>query len=350
MAAVPRAVGTEDARMAKRDIIAIGGSAGSTEPLKQLLSGLPEDFPGSVFVTTHLPSTHESYLPELLGGRTKIPVGAAVDGQPIETGHVYLAASDRHLLLIDHTLRLGLGPRENMSRPSIDPMFRSAALAFGSRAVGVVLSGMLNDGASGLYAIKQAGGTAIVQHPLDARSGEMPRAAMEATEVDFVAGAADLAEIVVRVASSDAGPSQPTPDGLALEIDIAVGGRPGSELLRSIADPAPITCPDCGGVLSEVRDQRPLRYRCQIGHAYSAEELAARDESVDEAIRIALRVMEERVELVERMARDARATGRRAVAELYDQRATEYRRYAATLREAAVLSLRVGLEAREEPI
>jgi two-component system chemotaxis response regulator CheB len=335
--------------MPKRDIIAIGGSAGSTDPLKQLLAGLPADFPASLFVTTHIPSTHHSYLPEVLGSHSKLPVREAVDGQPIERGHVYLPASDRHLLLVDHTLRLGLGPRENMSRPSIDPMFRSAALAYGSRTVGVILSGMLNDGASGLYAIKQVDGTAVVQHPLDCRAADMPRAALEATDVDYVAPAAELSTLLIDIADLDAAPRRPPPEELEIEVEIAAGRRLGPDLLRRLADPAPITCPDCGGVLSEVRGQRPLRYRCQIGHAYSAEELAAHDEKVDEAIRIALRVMEERVELVERMGRDARQTGRRALAELYEQRAIEYQRYAETLREAAVLSLRMGREAWEEP-
>lgn len=327
--------------MAKRDIFVVGGSAGSSGPLRELITALPRDFPGSVFVTTHLPSTHESYLPELLAQASKIPVRAAVDGQPIEAGRVYMAARDRHLLLIDSTLRMGYGPRENMSRPSIDPMFRSAALSYGPRAVGVVLSGMLNDGASGLYAIKQAGGTAIVQHPVDALEPDMPRAALEAVDADYVAPAADLAALFSQVAQQDAGPASPPSDNLVFEVEVAAGARRGPELLRNIADPSAITCPDCGGVLSEVRQQHPLRYRCQIGHAYTAEQLVSDSDRVEEAIRIALRVMEERLELVDRMARDARATGRLAVAELYEQRAVEYRRYAATLRGAAILSLRM---------
>jgi two-component system chemotaxis response regulator CheB len=131
-------------------------------------------------------------------------------------------------------------------------------------------------------------------------------------------------------------------------VEIAAGTRLGSDVLQRFAEPAALTCPDCGGVLSEVRAQQPLRFRCQIGHAYTAEELAGRTETVDEAIRIALRIMEERAELVSRMARDARATGRKAVAELYEERAAEYRRYATTLREAAILSLRMARSAGDD--
>ena len=135
-----------------------------------------------------------------------------------------------------------------------------------------------------------------------------------------------------------------------MEVEIAAGARLGSDNLRRLADPSALNCPDCQGVLSEVRGQRPLRFRCQIGHASTAEVLAARIERVDEAVRVAMRVMEERVTLVERMATDARETGRSAVAELYEARAEEYRRYAMTLREAATLSVRMGRASREQEI
>ena len=336
--------------MAKRDIIAIGGSAGSGAVLKRIVSELPADFPASVFVSTHVPTNSSSYLADALASSSALPVAQALDGQPVEPARIYVAAPDRHLLLIDGTIRLGEGPRENLARPSIDPLFRSAALSYGSRAVGVVLTGMLNDGAAGLHAIKSMGGTAVVQHPIDAEADQMPLAALEATEVDHVASAGDLARVITEVASSNAGPALHPPESLLLEVEIAAGGRVGSDTLRQLADPSALSCPDCHGVLSEVRDQRPLRYRCQIGHAYTAELLASHIEEVDEAVRVAMRVMEERVTLVERMAKDARDTGRSAVAELYEARGQEYRRYATTLREAAVLSVRMGRAPREQQI
>jgi two-component system chemotaxis response regulator CheB len=336
--------------MAKRDIFVVGGSAGSGAVLKELVAGLPGDFPGSVFISTHVPSTHPSHLTEMLAARSALPVVRAVDGQPIEQGHVYVATPDRHLLLLDRTIRLGGGPRENMVRPSIDPMFRSAALSYGPRAVGVILTGMLNDGASGLFAIKRAGGVAVVQHPLDATENEMPRAALEAVDADHVVPATELPGLMTQIAGTEAGPARPAPDSLLFEVEVAAGARLGSAMLRRFAEPAALTCPDCQGVLSEVIDERPLRYRCQTGHAYTAEELVAHHELLDEAVRIAMRVMEERVELVDRMSRDARASGRRAVAELYESRAEEYRRYAVVLREAALLSMRTGRDAGDDPL
>ncbi len=328
--------------VAKKDIITIGGSAGSSVALKRLLHDLPRDLPASIFVSTHIPAHGVNLLAEVLSGSATLPVTRALDGQPIERGHVYVAAPDRHLLLVDGTMRLGEGPRENMARPSIDPLFRSAALSYGPRVVGVVLSGMLNDGASGLHAIKSCGGTTVVQHPLDAESDQMPLSALEATEVDHVAPAADLGRLLAAIARSDAGTGVVPPDDLRLEVEIAAGARLGSHNLRQLANPSALSCPECHGVLSEMKDAHPLRYRCQIGHAHTAETLAANIDEVDEAIRVAMRVMEERVTLVERMAIDARQTGRAAVAELYEARAIEYRRYAGTLRDAAITSMRLG--------
>lgn len=303
------------------------------------MSDLPKDFPGSIFIATHVPTNSSGYLADALASASPLPVSPAVDGQPVEKGRVYTAVPDRHLLLVDGIMRLGEGPRENMTRPAIDPLFRSAALAYGPRVVGVILSGLLNDGASGLSAIKQCGGTAVVQHPLDAHADEMPLAALEAVQADDVAPADQIGRLLAALAKNDAGQATKCPDNLLLEVEIAAGARLGSAALRKIADPSPLSCPDCHGVLSEVRDGHPLRFRCQIGHAYTAEVLAAHTEEVNDAMRVALRIMEERVTLVTRMAEDARAAGREAVAELYEARAAEYTRYANVLRDAAVAAL-----------
>jgi two-component system, chemotaxis family, protein-glutamate methylesterase/glutaminase len=336
--------------VAKKDIIVIGGSAGSHSVLRQITSDLPADISASIFIATHVPMGSAGYLAQALSSASKLPVSRATDGQPVERGHIYTAVPDRHLLLVDGIMRLGDGPRENMTRPAIDPLFRSAALAYGPRTVGVVLSGMLNDGASGLAAIKACGGTAVVQHPLDAQADQMPLAALEAVTPDAVAPAGEIGRLLAEIAGHDAGNEVRPPDSLALEVEIAGGARLGSQALRTIAEPTALSCPDCQGVLSEVREGKPLRFRCQIGHAMTAEVLASRTENVDEAMRLALRIMEERVTLVTRMAQDARATGRGAVAELYEARAQEYSGYAAVLREAASASVREkGSDRPDEP-
>lgn len=319
----------------------IGGSAGSNAALKALLAGLPADMPASLFVATHVPAS-SGYLAAALARTSPIPVVAASDGLPIERNRIYVAVPDHHLLVMDGTIRLGDGPRENMTRPAIDPLFRSAALSYGPRVIGVVLSGMLNDGASGLWAVKACGGTAVVQHPVDATADQMPLAALEAVDADYVAPADELARVLTEIVGRDAGDPATCPDTIELEVRIAAGARLGSDGLRQLADPSALSCPDCQGVLSEMRDGKPLRYRCQIGHAMTAEVLASRRDRVDEALQVAMRMMEERVTLVTRMAVDARRSGRNAVAELYEERAEEYGRYALTLREAVNASVRDG--------
>lgn len=326
--------------MANRDIIVIGGSSGATAPLKAILNALSADLPAAVFIVVHIPARSLGLLASVTSAASHMPVHAAVDGMVIRSGNIYLGVPDHHLILAEGHMRLGRGPRENMARPSIDPLFRSAAAAYGSRVVGVLLSGLLNDGVSGLEAIKLCGGLTLVQDPDDAIADEMPRSALSAMEIDLTLPAARIGDILSELVRDLPGPSHPAPPELRLEIDIAAGERIDSDVLRRLADPAPLSCPQCGGVLSTARTGKSLRFRCQVGHAFTAEVLAKEQEtSVDEALRVALRIIEERAELVRRMAEDGRRSGRVAVSEMYDERAAEYRRYADTIRKAILHTL-----------
>jgi two-component system chemotaxis response regulator CheB len=326
--------------MGNRDIIVIGGSSGATAPLRTILGALPEDLPAAVFIVLHIPARSLGILATVASAAGRLPVHPATDGIPITPGNVYLGVPDHHLIVAGGHIRLGRGPRENMARPAIDPLFRSAAASYGSRVIGVVLSGFLNDGASGLEAIKRCGGVAVVQDPADAIADEMPRSALNAVTVDLSVPSARIGDVLSDLAREPAGPNVPIPPEIRLEVDIAAGERVDSEVLRRIADPAALTCPNCSGVLSAIRGAKPLRFRCQVGHGMTAEILAKEQENaVDEALRVALRVIEERAELVARLADDARNSGRRAVAEMYDERAIEYRSYADTIRRAVLLSL-----------
>ena len=326
--------------MGNRDIIAIGGSSGATAPLKTILGALPSDLPAAVFVVLHIPARSLGILATVTQAASHLPVRAAVDGMPIEPGHIYLGVPDRHLLLGDGYIRLGRGPRENMARPAIDALFNSAAAAYGSRVVGVLLSGLLNDGAAGLSAVKRCGGLALVQDPQEAIADEMPLAGLRATTADLVGLSTRIGDVLSELVREPAGPRLPIPPEIRLEVDIAAGERIDSDILRNVADAVPLTCPDCGGVMSRMRGPGPLRFRCQVGHAASAEVLAKQKEgAVDEALRVALRVIEERAELVARMAEDGRNSGRSAVAEMYGERSEEYRRYADTIRRAVLMSM-----------
>jgi len=326
--------------MDNRDIIVIGGSSGSAAPLKQILSRLPADLPAAVFVVVHIPAQGAGILATLARAAGPLPVVQAESGMIIRNGQVYLAAPDHHLLVFESHIMLGRGPRENMVRPAIDPLFRSAALQYGPRVIGVVLSGLLSDGAAGLNAVKRCGGVALVQDPSDAIADEMPLRALETTTVDLCVPAARLGDVLSDLARETAGAVLPVPPEIRLEVEIAAGDRIGSDKLTGIAEPAPLTCPSCGGVLSMVKIGHPLRFRCQVGHAYTADALAREQEGrVDEAMRIALRIIEERAELVHRMAENGRQSGRVAVARMYEVRAAEYREYADMIRRVMLQSL-----------
>jgi two-component system chemotaxis response regulator CheB len=335
--------------MSNRDIVVIGGSAGATGPLKSILGALPADFGAAVFIVIHIPARSLGMLATVTAANTRLPVHTAIDGMTFEPGHIYLAAPDHHLILADGHIHLGRGPRENMARPAIDPLFRSAAVAYGPRVIGVVLSGLLNDGASGLHAIKLCGGVAVVQDPTDAVADEMPRSAMDAVEVDLAVPAARMGDVLSDLVRHPAGVAVPVPPEIKLEVDIAAGERIGTPSVKKIGHPAALTCPQCGGVLDAIDGGKPLRFRCQVGHSFTADVLAKEQEgAVDEALRVALRIIEERAELVGRMAEDARRTGRRSVAQMYDERAAEYRDHVETIRRAVLLSLPEPSAAKEQ--
>jgi len=322
--------------MSEGRVIAIGGSTGSISALKQILPRLPAGLPAPVFVVVHVGAEGRNLLAGILDACGPLTVSTAKDGEHPEQAHVYVAPAGRHLLLVDGEIRLGRGPRENMARPAVDALFRSVAASYGPRAIGLVLSGHLNDGAAGLAAIAQCGGLTAVQSPADAEAPDMPRGALEAGDIDYRAPLADLANLMVALAKEPPGPEFPTPRALELEIEIALGRPSQTGVIDEIADVAPLSCPECGGTLSQLKEA-PLRYRCQIGHAYSAKTLAhEQNGSLDEALGVALRIVEERAVLADRMARDAEASGRAWSMENYASKAAEFRRSADVLRSAAI--------------
>jgi two-component system chemotaxis response regulator CheB len=335
--------------LAKRDIIGIGGSTGASDVLKQILASIAASSQASIFVTTHLPHHGPHFLQEVLQRISVLPVDIARDGEPVRPGRVVVAAPDRHLLVTDDGIVLGSGPRENLTRPSIDPMLRTLALTYGPRVIGVIVSGSLNDGAAGLRAVADCGGLTVVQDPKDARVDEMPRAAIAAVGRCHVTPAEAMGRLLSGLSETDAPASGRCPDHLRLEAEIAAGFALGSEAPQCFADPVALTCPTRSGVLSQAHRARPLRFRCRVGHAFTAEVLFDEQQAaVEEALRVALRVMEDRALLVRTMAADAAAAGRAFVAELYQAREVEYAAYAETLRRAVLIGMRANASIEAE--
>mgnify|MGYP001049595516 CR=1 FL=1 len=323
--------------MANRDLVVIGGSAGSFPPLRALLRSFPADLPAAIAVVIHVPHDSIGVLTAVSPAGCELPVVHVEQGSTIDRGVVYVAPPNHHLLVRDGHFVLGNGPRENLARPAIDPLFRSAALEWGPRAIGVILSGRLDDGAAGLASIKDAGGAAVVQSPRDARVSEMPLAALRSTPVDVSADAADLGPAIERLVREPPGAAHTVSDRLAFEVAIAMGGEIPPEFMKRFTKPQLLTCPDCGGVMSQVESSGPLRFRCRVGHAMTGGALLSKQEGdVDEAVRVALRIIEERAELIARMGREAAEVGRPNMADLYERRSLEYHRQAETLRRALV--------------
>jgi two-component system chemotaxis response regulator CheB len=306
--------------MPKRDIIVVGASTGGIEVLQTILGSLPWDFAGALFIVLHTSQDSPGLLPEILNRHSKLPVLYAVHNAPILPARVYIAPSgQRHMVLDRGAVRLVPGPRENRSRPAIDALFRSASLAYGSEVIGVVLTGNLDDGSSGLAQIKSRGGMAIVQDPEEAMAPSMPESAIEMGEIDFILPVAEIGPKLIELVSSEAA-AQLRP--------ISTGERNMSPSGQAYS------CPECGGVLQEVQEGRMLRFKCRVGHLYSPDSLMAdQTEAVERALWAAIRSMEEQAEFARRLAESSREKKRGRLARRFAEKADASREYADTLRD-----------------
>jgi two-component system chemotaxis response regulator CheB len=300
-------------------VVVVGASSGGLDPLIQLVGGLPADLPAAVFVVVHVRPDVPSHLPAILNRAGCMPAAHAVDGEPIRRGRIYVAPPGFHTYVDRGHIRVARGPQENSSRPAIDPLFRTAAHHYGTRVVGVVLSGALDDGSAGLQAIKNSGGCAIVQDPCDAEFPDMPANACERTDVDYSLPAHELAARVVDIVTGDG-----TSDILPVEVPLetAEEAPTGERALRSedLGPPSGFTCPDCHGAFWEIADGETVRYRCRVEHASEDAMVKAQTDSVERALWAALRSLEERAALIQRLADNARRRGHAGVAALFDAR------------------------------
>lgn len=280
-----------------RDIVVVGGSAGSLNAMINMVEGLPADYRGSIFIVSHI-GANPSQLPQLLTEAGRMLATHPRHGERISPGRIYVAPPDRHLLIADHQVLLSSLPREHFTRPAVDPLFRSAVRSFGGRVVGVVLSGTGSDGAAGLAGIRKAGGLAVVQEPADAPFPEMPETALRAVTADYVAPGPALGSLLAKLAATPVAiaPAPPAAQPIAA---------------MELEQPHALTCPECGGAVHEVGGTGILSYRCHTGHRFSADELLVRQvNDVERALMVAVRVLSERTALCRRMMNEAKAAGR----------------------------------------
>lgn len=338
--------------MAKRDIVVIGSSAGGVYALQELVGHLPADFSGSVFIVQHLAPYATSLLPAILSRCGPLEVRHPYDGERIQPGHVYIAPPDHHLLIEKGNeqestgqpdsgqgqILVRKGPKENRFRPSIDALFRSAAYSFGSRVIGVVLTGLLNDGTSGMWTVNRLGGVSVVQKPDDALYASMPESVLEFVDVNYVVPLADIALLLSQLTQETA-PEQPNllldtlPDSfpeasemnrIKTEIDSAAQISPFERGIMTMGDLTPLTCPECSGSLVSFREGRLIRYRCHTGHSYTASTLLADvTKSIEDTMWKSVRGLEESIMLLDQAADELTKAGQLEAAARYRTQAAE---------------------------
>lgn len=304
-------------------VVAVGASAGGVEALSRFAAGLSADVPFAYLVTLHMPAGAPSVLARILDRSGPLPAVAARHGAPLEAGTIYVARPDRHLLVDDHRVVLSQGPTENGHRPAINALFRSVALTFGPRAVGVLLSGVLDDGVLGLAAIRSRGGTTIGQSLEDALFPAMPNNALEAGVLDRQASAAEMGALLKELSYRKIEePDMEHDAAMELENRIAMMSRFATDFdTEQLGAPSGFTCPDCNGSLVSISDGN---FRCQVGHAWTAEALLnARDQELEGALWVAVRSLQEKVRLSRELARKA---GRGPLFERYTRIAEETER------------------------
>ena len=328
--------------MANFDIVVIGASAGGVGSLQRVVEHIPHDFPAAIFVALHLPDGIRSMLPQILERAGNLPTGHARNDDPIRPGRIYVAPAGFHVTVTRGRVAVTRGAREHGHRPAIDPLFRSAAVAYGRRAIGVILSGSLDDGTLGLREIKRAGGLAIVQDPSDTEWPSMPLSALHHVDVDYTVPAVQIGTLLQQVVMT-------APVRSATDMPDREQNRAGEELRELTmhederdhpGEPSPYSCPECGGVLWELQDGELIRFRCRVGHAYTSETLTAEQaRTVEHALWSALRALEEQAAVRHRIGKRAMLRGKQALAERYWARARQLDQQAQQIRNLVLTGL-----------
>jgi len=286
-----------------RDVIVIGTAAGGLEALDQLIGQLPTDLPASIVIVQHMdPGNSGEPLLRRLGRHQAFHPKLAEDGERLKPTRIYIAPPDNHLLIKKGKMLVTKGAAENRHRPGIDPLFRSAAVSYGSRVIAVVLTGMMDDGTAGFIAVKRCGGVTVVQDPRDAAYSGMPLSALDNANVDYCVSLAEMGPLLTTLVSNPHGKSKAVPDDVRTEAVIAERVLSDISQVNGLGEQVPYNCPGCGGVLWKIDGAGEKRYRCHTGHSYSGLSLlASQSEKIEEMLWISLRMFEERKNLLTSM-------------------------------------------------
>ncbi|MCY7350138.1 MAG: chemotaxis protein CheB [Cytophagaceae bacterium] len=339
--------------MPKRDIVVIGSSAGGVYALKDLVSQLPADFNASIFVVQHVAANTPSLLPGILSRSGPLPAVHPHDGDAFEPGHIYLAPPNHHLILDHGRVLVRKGPKENRFRPSIDALFRSAAYTYGSRVIGVILTGLLNDGTSGMWTVKRLNGVSIVQSPDDALYADMPLNVMEYVDVDHTIPLAELGPLLCRLIDEPA-PEQhqlspEETERIEIEVRTAAQHNAFEMGILNLGQLTQLTCPECHGAISAIQEGTLVRYRCHTGHAFTASSLLSEvSKSVEDSFWKVLRGLEESTILLGQMGDKFKKEGKLEAADQFIEQARKTRQQSQVILDLVFQHERVSEDARLE--
>lgn len=307
----------------------IGGSAGAMEAVATLLSSLPDNFPAALCIVLHQGSRLEggAALLRKIRDLTSLDGRLAEDGAALLPGRFYLCPPDMHLMITSHRLHLSRGVRVNHVRPAIDLAFRSAAVNYSNACIGVLLSGLLDDGVAGLSAIHRCGGLTVVQDPKEALYSEMPENAIATLVPDHVVTGNEMGPLLAQLVTQRLSEARPIPPEIMLEHQFDVDSGDDFDSMNRLGSLTALSCPDCGGPLWEISDKGPVRYRCHIGHSMTGRGLlVGQERHVEGALWTAVRVLEEKLRAQDRLARSEGTAGRQYAAQRFADSAAETRK------------------------
>jgi two-component system chemotaxis response regulator CheB len=296
------------------NIVVVGTSAGGFSAASKLLANFPDNINAAVFLVIHVSkNSMTQIIVNHIQKHTELICRVAIDGEQIKNGVVYLAPADNHMLIDDDKILVQKGAYENHFRPSIDVLFRSAAANYGSCVTGVILTGMLDDGTSGMYAIKKSGGICIVQDPQEAEFPTMPETVLRNLEVDYTLPVAEIGYVIADLLLDRACIPEEIPKEVTFEAEITK--RMSSEIvnLTPLGEGTMFTCPDCGGVIRKIYDDAITRYRCFTGHTFTEASLMENQvRKLEESLWTAVRMMEERKHLLRGLGEESDTASERA--------------------------------------
>ncbi len=321
-------------RSAVRNVIVIGASAGGIPAVKEVIAHLDHEMDLAVIVVIHVSrKSNAQHIANTFQKNSDLKCGVARNEMPLQKGHLYVAPPEHQLMVKDDRLLLTNGPHENKYRPSIDVLFRSAAVHYRNRAIGIILSGLFDDGTSGMYTINRCGGTCIIQDPAEAQFSDMPRSVLNKIKIDHMASLNKIPSIINEIINRPLPPEIPVPREIRIEAELTEKMMTDINEIKKIADHTDFTCPDCGGGLWAIKNDPVHRYRCHTGHVYTEHRLHdLQDGNIEESLWVAIRMLEEKENLVLLMAKRENDEGETEISSYYDNRIADVRKHIDRLR------------------